>query len=270
MSNIQSSCLGKKSFYKDQYDNSLIHPIARQKKRYDIGIDNKKLPFYGYDIFNAYEVSWLAPSGKPEVYIAEIIYPCNSEYLIESKSLKLYLNSFNGTIFHSKYYVRQLIQSDISNKLKTNVLVKLIGINKKISSCLPEGELIDSYYSKHITDSDIKTIAGKFVQNEQIYSNLLKSNCPVTLQPDWGTLMITYSGLKINPFNLLRYIISLRNMNEFHEQCIEKIYMEIDKSCQPYDLQVYGRYTRRGGIDINPFRSKTDCSIPSNIRNFRQ
>ena len=136
--------------------------------------------------------------------------------------------------------------------------------------CLPEGESIDGFYKEDFSDPFIGIIHGIAVKNEQIYSNLLKSNCPVTLQPDWGTLMITYSGPKINRFSLLHYILSLRNLNEFHEQCIEKIYMEINKNCQPDYLQVYGRYTRRGGIDINPYRSTMNDPVPENIRTFRQ
>ena len=267
---INSSPLGEKSIYADQYDNSLIFPIERAIKRREIGINKKTPPFYGYDILNAYELSWLASNGKPEVAVAEIIYPCDSVCLVESKSLKLYLNSFNGTVFDSAEHVKDVIEHDLSNKLKTHVLVKLIDINQKMDFCLPEGESIDGFYKEDFSDPFIGIIHGIAVKNEQIYSNLLKSNCPVTLQPDWGTLMITYSGPKINRFSLLHYILSLRNLNEFHEQCIEKIYMEINKNCQPDYLQVYGRYTRRGGIDINPYRSTMNDPVPENIRTFRQ
>ncbi|MBY0581269.1 MAG: NADPH-dependent 7-cyano-7-deazaguanine reductase QueF [Rickettsiales bacterium] len=264
------SPLGKKSTYVDEYDNSLIFPIERATKRKEIGINKKTPPFYGYDIFNAYELSWLALNGRPEIATAEIIYSCRSEYLVESKSLKLYLNSFNNTVFDSLNHVEETIKCDLSNKLKTDVLVKLIDINQQIISFLPEGENIDEYYNQNSIDPTIGTINGITVKNEKIYSNLLKSNCPVTFQPDWGTLMITYTGAKINRCTLLNYILSLRNLNEFHEQCIEKIYMEIDKSCKPDYLQVYGRYTRRGGIDINPYRSTMDYPVPANIRTFRQ
>lgn len=267
---VNSSPLGKKSPYISKYDNSLIFPIERAIKRHEIGINKKTPHFYGYDILNAYELSWLSSNGKPEIVVAEIIYSCRSEYLVESKSLKLYLNSFNNTVFDSATHVKQVIENDLSNKLKTDVMVRLIDINQEINSFIPEGENIDNFYKEDLISPTIEVINSIVVKNEIIYSHLLKSNCPVTLQPDWGTLIVTYSGPKINRYTLLHYILSLRNLNEFHEQCIEKIYMEIYKSCKPDYLQVYGRYTRRGGIDINPYRSTMDYPVPDNIRTFRQ
>ena len=267
---VNSSPLGKKSCYTDKYDISVLFAIPRLNKRTEIGISNNNIPFYGYDIWNAYEVSWIRPDGRPDVAIAEIIYSCRSEYIIESKSLKLYLNSFNGTIFKSKHHVKTTIEQDLSNKLNTDILVKLNDIDTEVNFKKSEGENIDNYYDKDFDNSKVETIDGIIVKDKKIYSNLLKSNCPVTMQPDWGTLIITYSGQKINYSSLINYIISLRNLNEFHEQCIEKIYMEIYKNCNPYNLEVYGRYTRRGGIDINPYRSTKNTPIPENTRTYRQ
>lgn len=265
-----SSALGKKSIYTDQYNPSLLFAIPRSDKRNELGINNNIIPFYGYDIWNAYEISWIRPDGRPEVAASEIIYSCRSEYIIESKSLKLYLNSFNGTIFKSTDHVKTTIEQDLSNKLNTNVLIKLKDINTEINLKKPEGENIDNYYDQNLDGCKIEITDKTIVQNEKIYTHLLKSNCPVTIQPDWGTLMINYSGPKINYSSLINYIISLRNLNEFHEQCIEKIYIDIYKNCNPYNLEIYGRYTRRGGIDINPYRSTKNTPIPENIRTYRQ
>ena len=265
------SPLGKKSVYIDKYDSDLIFLIERSVKREEIGISREqKLPFYGYDIINAYEISWLSPNGKPEVSIAEVIYPCSSKYLLESKSLKLYLNSFNNTIFNSANHVRKTIEYDLSNKLKVKVFVRFLSVHNRVESFVLEGQNIDEAYSNNFIHPAITILSDVTVKNEVIYSHLLKSNCPVTFQPDWGTLIVTYSGPKINYCSFLHYIISLRNLNEFHEQCIEKIYMEIYRSYNPESLEVYGRYSRRGGIDINPYRSTKDNKVPKNHRTSRQ
>ncbi|RST71957.1 NADPH-dependent 7-cyano-7-deazaguanine reductase QueF [Candidatus Aquarickettsia rohweri] len=267
---VNSSALGKKSIYTDQYNPSLLFAIPRVDKRNEIGIDNNNMTFYGYDIWNAYEISWLRPDRRPDIATSEIIYSCRSEYIIESKSLKLYLNSFNGTIFKSKDHVKTTIEQDLSHKLSTDVIVKLEDINTEVTLKNPEGKNIDNYYDKKLDNCKIEITDKTIVQDEKIYTHLLKSNCPVTMQPDWGTLIINYSGAKINYSSLINYIISLRNLNEFHEQCIEKIYMDIYRNCKTSNLEVYGRYTRRGGIDINPYRSTKDTPIPENIRTYRQ
>ena len=247
----------------------MIFPISRGVKRKKLGILGR-LPFFGYDIWNAYELSWLWDDGKPEVATAEIIYDCESEFMVESKSLKLYLNSFNNTIFNSAEDVRDTIKKDLSDKLKTNVSVKLNDLEGKIKYAIPPGINIDNFYSQGFKGSNIRVSQDIVVQQEQLFTNLLKSNCPMTGQPDWGTLMLTYSGQKMDYTSLIKHIILLRNLNEFHEQCIEKIYMNIYTACQPDYLEVYARYTRRGGIDINPYRCSEKTPIPNNYRVYRQ
>ena len=267
--NPDLSPLGKKSTYSDQYDGNLIFPISRVIKRKELGISSE-LPFFGYDIWNAYEVSWLRSDEKPEVATAEIIYDCESEFIVESKSLKLYLNSFNNTTFDFAYKVEDTISKDLSDKLKTSVLVKLGNLHRKVKYAMPPGINIGDFYSKDFKGSNILVLEGDKVQREQLFTNLLKSNCPVTGQPDWATLMITYSGNKIAYVSLISYIISLRNLNEFHEQCVEKIYTDISTACKPDYLEIYARYTRRGGIDINPYRCSEKTPVPDNYRMYRQ
>ncbi len=264
---IIDSPLGKKTSYLNHYNPQLLFPISRSEKRKEIGIDGA-LPFFGYDIWNAYEISWIREDACPEVKIAEIIYDCNSEFLIESKSLKLYLNSFNNHVFHDENQVSQTIQNDLRKALNTDVTVNIFSVEDKVSFLDINGIHIDKSYSQNTSSS---LIESKEIITEKLYSHLLKSNCPVTGQPDWATIFVKYRGKKINHASLLNYIISLRNLQEFHEQCVEKIFMQILNNCKPEFLEVYARYTRRGGIDINPFRSsKKDPYIPENKRIIRQ
>jgi 7-cyano-7-deazaguanine reductase len=266
--NTTTSPLGKKSSYTGKYNNTLIFPISRSVKRAEINI-KKPLPFFGYDILNAYEIAWLRKDGRPEVAMAEIIYHSESEFIIESKSLKLYLNSFNDTIFDSAKHLKSTMERDLSNKIKAPVSVKLLDVNSNIQYAHPVGINIDDFYFKEFKGG-LAAVKNTKVQKEQLFTNLLKSNCPVTLQPDWGTLMINYSGIKINYASLLHYILSMRNFNEFHEQCVEKIYMDINNFYNPEFLEVYARYTRRGGIDINPYRCSSKQPLPKNHRFSRQ
>lgn len=268
------SLLGKSVNYCDTYSPSLLFPIRRKEKREEIGINEKQLPFHGVDIWNVYELSWLNSKGKPLVAIAELHIPSTSTYLIESKSLKLYFNSLNQTRFSSLKEVEDIINNDLSKAANTHITSKLTLIsNFETEVCAdPSGECLDNL------DIEIDTyeVTPSFLQRtesgiceEQLYSNLLKSNCLVTGQPDWATLVIHYIGQKIDHEGLLKYIISFRKHNEFHEQCIERIFVDITEHCSPEKLTVYGRYTRRGGLDINPFRSNWE-QVPENIRLARQ
>ena len=262
--------LGGMTKYSNNYNKSLLFRIKRSNKEKINSIDNHQ-SFYGHDLWNAYELSWIGKNRKPNIAVAEIIYSCNSKYIIESKSLKLYLNSFNGSIFQSHDHVINTIKEDLSAKLEVVVKVSLIDINNKISSYIPQGYNIDHSYQENYSFFTITTSKYIYVKDETLYSHLLRSNCPVTMQPDWGTIIIHYSGLKIDQTSLLGYIISLREVNEFQEQCIERIYMKILRSCTPDSLEVFGKYTRRGGIDINPFRSSHNTiNIYKNWRTFRQ
>ena len=277
MSNIHAPELelGKKSAYDDTYNPNKLFAINRDEKRIEIGIDPKSLPFYGYDLWNHYEVSWLNNKGKPMVGIAEIVYNCMSPNIIESKSMKLYFNGFNQTSISSIDKLTTMIEKDLTAQLNypATVNLYLLQDNSYLTSTTPlSGELIDDldvtcteYQVNpkllHTSDAEV---------SETLCSNLLKSNCLVTNQPDWGSVQITYSGHKINRASLLQYLVSFRNHNEFHEQCIERIFMDIMEFCKPTNLTVYGRYTRRGGIDINPIRSTLPDVVIPKIRLIRQ
>ena len=264
--------LGKISKYITKYNKSLLHPIARFKNRRKIGI-NLKLPFTGYDILNAFEISWLNLNGKPEIAVAEIIINAKSPFLIESKSLKLYLNSLNSTKFSSCKNIENIIYKDLSEKTESIIDITLIRPhnfsfkteNNPIGTCIDN---LDVKINEYLPNKNFLYTSDEIVK-EIIFSNLLKSNCLITNQPDWGSLQITYDGKKINHKGLLKYIISLRNYNEFHEHCVEKIFVDIMHQCHPSNLTVYARYTRRGGIDINPLRSTQNVKL-KNIRLFRQ
>ncbi|RUR16674.1 NADPH-dependent 7-cyano-7-deazaguanine reductase QueF [Legionella sp. km535] len=268
--------LGKKSDYEAHYNADKLFPISREGKRLEIGINPEQLPFWGFDAWNHYEVSWLNSKGKPVVAVAEIVYDCHSPNIIESKSLKLYFNTFNNTRFDSIADVEHTIINDLSHSLKSDVHVRINQLGNPHTTGLQNafnGESIDSLdisCSVYSVDPSFLTVEEELVE-EVLYSDLLKSNCLVTYQPDWGSVQIQYKGPKINREGLLRYIVSFRNHNEFHEQCIERIFVDIMAQCAPQELTVYGRYTRRGGLDINPYRStiKPDLNA-KNIRLVRQ
>ncbi|MEC7840161.1 MAG: NADPH-dependent 7-cyano-7-deazaguanine reductase QueF [Chlamydiota bacterium] len=269
----EQSELGKKSAYITTYSPSLLYPIARKANRNTIGVP-ESLPFHGVDLWTAFELSWLNTKGKPVIAIADFAIPCTSEYIIESKSFKLYLNSFNQSKFSSIEEVQHIITKDVSAAVNEKADVKLYSVEEfsrhQIGSF--EGTCIDNLD----ISTDTYTIAPSFLSSknesiveEKLCTHLLKSNCLVTHQPDWGSLYIHYKGKKINQEGLLKYIISFRSINEFGEQCIERIYMDLMRHCQPEKLTVYGRYTRRGGLDINPFRSNWE-EPPQNTRLPRQ
>lgn len=255
------SPLGKSSDYVQAYDRSLLFPIPRIGKREEIGID--ELPFSGVDIWNAYELSWLNQKGKPCVAIAEFVIPCESDNIIESKSFKLYLNSFNHSRFVSANEVRDILQQDISQAVVSDVKVNLytpeqfdsLKLDTVMGDCIDE---LDIDVSQYQPAPDLLETHDDVV-HETIHSNILKSNCLVTGQPDWATVIIRYHGPRICHASLLKYLISFRNHNEFHEQCVERIFVDIERRCQPEKLSVYARYTRRGGLDINPFRSNFEA-----------
>lgn len=267
--------LGQKSEYESTYNANKLFPISRARKRMEIGINPDELPFNGFDLWNHYEVSWLNPKGKPIVATAEICYDSSSPNIIESKSLKLYFNTLNNTCFASVEEVERIIQSDLSACVKSSVSVKIrrLGESEPIPShdsfvgeCIDDLDISCSIYS--VTPSFL-TVSSHEVE-ETLYSDLLKSNCLVTFQPDWGSVWIRYKGAQINREGLLRYIVSFREHNEFHEQCIERIFIDIVTHCKPKELTVYGRYTRRGGLDINPYRTTQVIPYVKNIRLTRQ
>ncbi len=275
MTNVSNSQLGKKSEYQTTYNPSLLFPIARKNKRDEIGVNDTNPAFHGYDLWNHYEMSWLNNKGKPEVACGEIIYSCRTPNIIESKSMKLYFNSFNNTKFENIQQLEKIVIKDLSDAVGADVqfrIIKLEAADCQIyrafdGICLDKLDIECDVYLPH---PDYLTTNNEIVQ-EELYSDLLKSNCLVTNQPDWGSLYIKYTGKQIDHSGLLKYIISLRDHNEFHEQCVERIFTEILSRCKPSELTVYARYTRRGGLDINPYRTTNECATPiSNGRMIRQ
>jgi 7-cyano-7-deazaguanine reductase len=269
----EHSPLGKRSAYIDRYTPELLFPIARKVKRDEIHVP-ELLPFYGYDLWNAFELSWLDSLGKPVVATAVIIFPADSDFLIESKSLKLYFNSFNQTAFNTTDEVKNTITSDLSKAVNKPVSVNITLLQKNPSEifsslegvCLDELAIqIDTYQP-----NPNFLVANQPVVTETVHSHLLKSNCLVTGQPDWGSVEIHYTGPQINHAGLLKYIVSFRGHNEFHEQCVERIFMDILTRCNPSELSVFARYTRRGGLDINPYRSTSSDFSIRNPRLTRQ
>ncbi|MDR2015316.1 MAG: NADPH-dependent 7-cyano-7-deazaguanine reductase QueF [Azoarcus sp.] len=258
-SDAARSALGKQVVYRDTYTPELLFPIARQGKRGEIGLCGDALPFIGEDLWNAYELSWLDPRGKPVVALARFRVPASSPNLIESKSLKLYLNAFSQERLPGVDAVRAVIENDLSATAGEAVGVEILPLSERPERCFadPEGFCLDgldiNVDTYRLCPDALRT--GDERVTETLYSHLLKSNCPVTGQPDWGMLAVRYTGAAIDRAGLLRYIVSFRRHDEFHEQCVERVFCDILERCRPADLAVWARYTRRGGLDINPFRA---------------
>jgi len=281
MNTPEHSGLGQKTSYPDQYDASLLYPIARDLSRAELGVEGK-LPFLGADLWTAFELSWLNARGKPQVAIAHLTVPCESTHLIESKSLKLYLGSFANTRFGDTGEVTQRLRADLSEAVwcggvvQNSVGVRLIGPDQFDREPIYEldGQNLDRLdleCDRYTPAPDLLTSAAdEEPVTEVLTSNLLRSNCPVTGQPDWGSVQISYFGPQIDPAGLLRYIVSFRQHTGFHEQCVERMFVDIWQRCRPHKLSVYARYTRRGGLDINPFRSSFPQALPANTRCARQ
>lgn len=272
----QHSPLGKSTEYRSEYAPELLYPIPRQIKRDELGIAANALPFVGEDLWNGYELSWLNPKGKPVVAVAQFRIPADSPNLIESKSFKLYLNSLNQTRFQDTAEVAATLTRDLSAAAGKAIAVTLQALSQNPSAQVgvPQGILLDELD----IDCDCYQPTPEFlgctnqheIIEETLYSHLLKSNCLVTGQPDWAMVVIRYRGHPIDRAGLLRYLVSFRNHNEFHEQCVERIFTNLQARCAPQALAVHARYTRRGGLDINPFRSTGDYAAPDNTREIRQ
>ncbi|MCI8903052.1 MAG: NADPH-dependent 7-cyano-7-deazaguanine reductase QueF [Enterobacter sp.] len=267
--------LGKSTDYRDIYDASLLQGVPRSLNRDPLGLHADALPFVGGDIWTLYELSWLNARGLPQVAVGHVELDHASQNLVESKSFKLYLNSFNQTRFNSWDDVQHALERDLSACAQGKVSVSLYRLHEL------EGQPIAHFNGTCIDDQDIEVdnyefsadylenaASGKVV-DETLVSHLLKSNCLITHQPDWGSVQIQYRGPKIDREKLLRYLVSFRHHNEFHEQCVERIFSDIQRFCQPEKLSVYARYTRRGGLDINPWRTNTDF-VPATGRLVRQ
>ena len=270
--------LGKSTKYPSEYNNTLLKGVARDLNRATLGLTKNCIPFSGFDLWTLYELSWLNMNGLPQVAIGEVRVSSNSDFIIESKSFKLYLNSFNQTHFKNWQEVANTMQKDLSKVANSSVDVTLLPLEEFNNQFIGffSGTCLEKVFSNVSIDQyqynpNILTNAedSKIVE-EDLYSNLLKSNCLITNQPDWGSIKISYKGPQICKENLLKYIISLRTHNEFHEQCIERIFLDILQYCKPELLTVYARYTRRGGLDINPYRTNQGKVPSENIRFARQ
>lgn len=265
---LKQSPLGQATVYVETYSPELLFPISRALARTKINME--ELPFMGVDIWTGYELSWLNTKGKPEIAMAEFRFPCTSPNVIESKSFKLYLNSFNQSRFDSLEDVKRTMKKDLSEAAGEEISIKLavpfhLTTERFEGICLDALDVeIDNY---EVNQSYLHTIPVSV--EETLFTNLLKSNCLATGQPDWGSLLVRYAGPRIAHEGLLKYFISFRRHAGFAEHCVEQIYSDILKICKPSKLTVYARYTRRGGLDINPFRSNFE-QAPVNAREFRQ
>lgn len=267
------SGLGRSTEYPDSYDAGLLFPMPREASRQTLAIDPHALPFVGSDRWHAWEVSWLDPQGKPQVAIGRFDIPADSRFMVESKSLKLYLNGYNNERMASLEAVRALIETDLSAACEADVRAELHAPDALPDMIvLPEGECIDGLEvacDVYHPDAELLSVGPDEV-DETLHSNLLRSNCPVTNQPDWATLVVRYRGPRIDRAGLLRYIVSFRNHADFHEQCVERIFIDLMARCRPERLTVAAYYTRRGGLDINPWRSSFELPPVSFIKLARQ
>ena len=281
MTHAGDSPLGKPTVYAHQYDAGLLFPIARAPSRTEISLSGAP-PFFGADLWTAYELSWLNTRGKPQIALAQFTVPCESLNIIESKSLKLYLNSFSGTRFADADALRQRLRQDLSEAAWRGAEASASVGLRLIAPADFERERMQELQGLSLDRLDLE--CAEFAPaphllranhqegpvSEVLLSDLLKSNCPVTGQPDWGSVQISYTGAAIEQEGLLRYLLGFRNHNEFHEQCVERIFMDIWSRCRPLKLTVYARYTRRGGLDINPFRTSHPQAPPVSVRTARQ
>ncbi len=267
--------LGQATEYAEKYDPRLLQAVPRRLNRDELGITAQQPFSVGADIWTAYEISWLNEKGVPQVAIADVEIDYRSENLIESKSFKLYLNSFNQSKFCSFDEVQRIMQRDLQDCAQGEVKVRLNFLSFYQHAVIAElqGECIDQQdieiHDYAFNPALLENCTGDSVVEETLVSHLLKSNCLITNQPDWGSIRIHYAGKQINREKLLRYIVSFRQHNEFHEQCVERIFCDLMRFAQPEKLTVYARYTRRGGLDINPFRSNFEA-VPQNLRLARQ
>lgn len=275
---VEQSLLGKETQYPTQYTPDVLFPISRALSRESYA-DVAGI-YQGQDWWHVFEISWLNSHSVPQVAIGRISLPASSPFLIESKSLKLYFNSMNFTQFDSQADFVTTVERDLSKAADAVVTLQLFQVDQ-LEISQPQGQCIDGFEPSQISEhpdanllkldnSADATVEAQQGHEIQLYSHLLRSNCPVTGQPDWGTVFIRYRGKKPCYSSLLAYIISFRQHNGFHEQCVEQIYADIWQNLKPAQLMVYATYTRRGGLDINPCRVSDLTWMPSPIRLARQ
>jgi 7-cyano-7-deazaguanine reductase len=270
---LEHAPLGRESAYPEHYDAGLLYPIPRAANRAALGIEEGALPFIGQDEWHAFELSWLNPRGKPIVAVARFRLPADSPYLIESKSWKLYLNGFNQSRFESRERVIDVLQRDLALAAGAPVSVELLGLDdaELMPRPLP-GECLDDLDIEisDYTPSAESLRVGEAIVAETLHSHLLKSNCPVTGQPDWGSVLIRYRGPRLDREGLLRYLIGYRQHQDFHEHCVERIFCDLMTRARPEQLLVLARYVRRGGLDISPWRATPGERPPTPLRLARQ
>ncbi|MFC6336465.1 NADPH-dependent 7-cyano-7-deazaguanine reductase QueF [Pseudomonas sp. CCM 7891] len=271
----EHSPLGKSSEYICTYTPSLLFPIPRAAKWAELGLSAETLPYKGVDFWNCFELSWLLPSGKPVVAIGEFSIPADSPNIIESKSFKLYLNSLNQTSFASVQNLEATLHADLSAAAGKPVSVRVCsladveaeGVVSMPGICIDDLDISVSNY-EHPRPELLRCDESRVIE-ESVHSHLLKSNCPVTSQPDWGSVAVEYRGAALDHASLLEYLVSFRQHSDFHEQCVERIFLDLQRLLKPEKLTVYARYVRRGGLDINPYRS-TEVMEFQNLRLARQ
>lgn len=270
---IKDSALGRKADYPDTYAPELLYAIERCENRAALGLA-AELPFHGTDIWNVWELTWLRDCGQPVIAAAEIRVPADSTNIVESKSLKLYLNSYSMSRFASTDAVAQSIRSDLSNVADADVSVRLLdhdemqtaNIEQLPGLCIDDDSTSCEFFD---VDATLLLVDRDNYVEESLHSHLLRSLCPVTSQPDAGSVLVQYRGPEIDRASLLRYIVSFRQHSDFHEACVERMFLDINERCEPEQLTIYARYQRRGGIDINPFRSNATIEA-RNTRLWRQ
>lgn len=275
MNSVEHSPLGKSSEYIATYSPELLFPIPRATKWAELGLSAETLPYRGVDYWNCFELSWLLPSGKPVVAIGEFAIPADSPNIIESKSFKLYLNSLNQSVFASVAQLVAVLEKDLSATAGKPVSVRVRsleeaareGLSALPGICIDELDVSISNYAA--PQPELLRCDQTRVVEQSLHSHLLKSNCPVTGQPDWGSVVVEYRGAELDQASLLAYLVSFRQHADFHEQCVERIFLDLQKLLQPEYLTVYARYVRRGGLDINPYRT-TLTTLPDNRRLVRQ
>lgn len=282
MNDVENSQLGKSSVYDSPYNPALLYPLERKENRASLALSaGKQLPFIGEDLWSCYELSWLAPSGKPKAGLAHFRIPCISPRMIESKSFKLYLNSLNQHPIEDLAALHALLVRDLSDAAGAVVSVDLAELPTARCADTDAGAMGECIDGLDVTGFEYQPnpallrceseSSGLGEVEECLYSDLLRSNCPVTGQPDWGTVIINYRGPKIDRASLLRYVVSFRQCQDFHEHCVERMFLDIMAQCRCQSLSVYARYTRRGGLDINPYRATPDRDASAlDIRTVRQ
>jgi len=274
---LSKLALGKTTQYCSNYNATLLQAVPRSLNRDALNLTGSSLPFLGEDLWYGYELSWLNEKGKPLVAVAEFRFPCTSTNIVESKSFKLYLNSFNQSKFKSIEQVEKILQKDLSTTSGSQAQVKLFPVDKcpalnithDTAICIDQLDIEIINYSLDAKLLEDNKNSNNEIVEESLVSHLLKSNCLITNQPDWASIYINYKGRKIDHEKLLRYLISFRQHNEFHEQCVERIFCDLQKYADLEQLTIFARYTRRGGLDINPYRSTFSKRAP-NSRTLRQ